>query len=178
MGTETASELTFPGSGVCTDCVSICVMRILGCFMRRISVASNPIQTIDNDTAYLIVYYTFELHSTPREFHKIIFVLFPLGLVPDKPINLTVTNITSRSAEISWLDPKDQGRYGISRFWIKLKKENSQIISITTTVKVNAYEINNLTSYTTYEISVAAGNRYGFGEETITSLLTSEEGEW
>jgi hypothetical protein len=46
-----------------------------------------------------------------------------------------------------------------------------------TTGKVNKYEINNLTPYTTYEISVAAGNDYGFGEESNTSFLTSEEGE-
>jgi hypothetical protein len=42
---------------------------------------------------------------------------------------------------------------------------------------VNKYEINNLTPYTTYEIFVAAGNYYGFGEESNTSFLTSEEGE-
>ena len=76
---------------------------------------------------------------------------------------------------MSWLDPKDRG-YGISRFSIKLNKENSQILSITTG-KVNKYKIINLTSYNTYEISVAAGNSYGIGEETLTSFLTSEEGE-
>ena len=114
------------------------------------------------------------------KYFKIIFVLFYIGLVPYKPTNLTVTNITSRSADVSWLDPKRRGvhvNFYISRFWIKLKKENSLILSITTG-KVNEYEINNLTSYTTYEISVAAGDSYyGFGEETTTSFLTSEEGE-
>ena len=110
------------------------------------------------------------------KYFKIIFALFYIGLVPDKPTNLTVTNITSRSADVSWLDPKKRGIFGLSRFWIKLKKENSEILSITTG-KVNEYEINNLTSYTRYEISVAGGNSYGFGEETITSFLTSEEGE-
>ncbi|CAB3981683.1 Receptor-type tyrosine- phosphatase delta, partial [Paramuricea clavata] len=90
------------------------------------------------------------------------------------PINLTVTNIKSRSAEISWPDPKDRERFGVSRFWIKLKKENSLILNITTG-RVNEYEISNLTPYTTYEISVAAGNDYGFGEESNTSFLTSEE---
>ncbi len=111
------------------------------------------------------------------KYFKIIFVLFYTGLVPDKPTNLTVTNIMSRSADVSWLDPKRRGRYdSFSRFWIKLKKENSLILSITTG-KVNEYEINNLTSYTTYEISVAAGNSRGFGEETTISFLTSEEGE-
>ena len=110
---------------------------------------------------------------------KIIFVLFSIGLLPGKPTNLTVTNITSRSAGVSWLDPEKQGRskliYNdrISRFWIKLKKENSEILRITTG-KVNEYEIISLTSYTTYEISVAAGNSHGFGEETTTSFLTSE----
>ncbi len=112
------------------------------------------------------------------KYFKIILVLFYIGLVPDKPTNLTVTNITSRSADVSWLDPVRQGFIYpyISHFWIKLKKENSLILSITT-AKVNEYEINNLTSYTRYEISVAGGNSYGFGEETITSFLTSEEGE-
>ena len=94
------------------------------------------------------------------------------------PINLTVTNIKSRSAEISWQDPEDHERFGVSRFWIKLKKENSLILNITTG-KVNKYEINNLTPDTTYEISVAAEtDDYGFGEESITSFLTSEEGEF
>jgi hypothetical protein len=95
--------------------------------------------------------------------------------LPDKPINLTVTSITSRSAEISWLDSENEGRFGLSRFWIKLKKENSRILNITTG-RVNKYEINNLTPYSTYEISVAAGNDYGFGEESNTSFSTSEEG--
>jgi ABC-type amino acid transport system permease subunit len=91
------------------------------------------------------------------------------------PINFTVTNITSRSAEISWQYPKDHRGFGVSRFWIKLKKENSLTLNITTG-KVNEYKINNLTPYTTYEISVAAGNYYGFGEGSNTSFLTSEEG--
>ncbi|CAB4004464.1 collagen alpha-1(XIV) chain isoform X6, partial [Paramuricea clavata] len=98
-------------------------------------------------------------------------------IAPDKPTNLTVTNITSRSAEISWQDPENHGRYGFSRFWIELKKDNSLILNITTG-KVNKYEINNLTPDTTYEISVAAeSDYYGLGEESITSFLTSKEGE-
>ena len=98
---------------------------------------------------------------------------------PDKPTNLAVANIKSRSAKISWLDPIFHGVNGrASRFWIKLTKENFLLLNITTG-KVNIYKINNLTPYTTYEISVAAGNQdYGFGEESNTSFLTSEEGEF
>ena len=113
-------------------------------------------------------FHNYLLHTS-----KLYFVLFPTAVLPDKPTNLTVTNITSRSAEISWLDPHNQGKYGLSKFRIKLKKENFLILDIPTR-KVNKYVIYNLTPYTTYEISVAAGNRYGFGEETTTSFLTSE----
>ena len=102
-----------------------------------------------------------------------------LGLVPDKPRNLTVANITSSSAVISWLDP-DPPRFSksySSRFFIKLKKHNTLVLNISTG-KVNECELNNLTPYTTYEISVAAGNdEYGFGEDSFIAFITSEEGE-
>jgi hypothetical protein len=41
-------------------------IRLKACFVRRISVASNAIKTIDNDTINLIKlhYLLFELHST------------------------------------------------------------------------------------------------------------------
>ena len=101
--------------------------------------------------------------------------LFSLALVPDQPTSVTVTTITSRGAEISWIDPVNTGDGGLLRFRIKLKKDNSLIQNITTN-KVNQYTLNNLIPYTTYEITVAAGNKHGFGEEAITSFLTSEEG--
>ncbi len=99
-----------------------------------------------------------------------------VALLPDKPTNLMVTNIKSRSAEISWLDPENTGDGNLTGFWIKLKKENSLLLN-TTTNKLNKYERDNLTPYTTYEITVAAGNKHGFGEETITSFITPEEGK-
>ncbi len=103
-------------------------------------------------------------------------ISFFLALLPDKPRNLTVTNIKSRSAEISCLDPENTGDSDLTRFWIKLKK-NKFLNLNTTTDKVNEYKLDNLTPYTTYEISVAAGNKHGFGEETNTSFITSEEGK-
>ena len=83
----------------------------------------------------------------------------------------------SRRAEISWIDPQNTGDGGLTGFLIKLKKGNSLIVNITTN-KINRYQINNLTPYTTYEISVAAGNKHGFGEETIISFITTEEGQF
>ncbi|CAB4010486.1 Down syndrome cell adhesion molecule Dscam2, partial [Paramuricea clavata] len=101
-------------------------------------------------------------------------ISFFLALLPYKPTNLTVTSIKSRSAEISWLDPENRADKVLSKFWIKMKKENSLILN-TATDKVNKYKLDNLTPYTTYEISVAAGNQNGFGKGIITSFLTSEE---
>ena len=101
---------------------------------------------------------------------------FSPALLPDQPTNLTVINIKSRSAEISWIDPVNTGYGTLTRFWIKLTKDNSVIQNITTN-KVNQYTLNNLIPYTTYEITLAPGNKHGFGDETITLFLTSEEGE-
>ena len=95
---------------------------------------------------------------------------------PDKPRNLTVISITSRSVEISWANPKNRGLYGISRFLITLKKDNSPIFSIITTGIVNRYEINYLNPYITYEVSVTAGNYRGFENAATSLFLTAEEG--
>ena len=109
---------------------------------------------------------------------KMLFTIIPfiLALLPDKPTDLTVTNIKSRTARMYWVDPNNAGDGNLTGFWIKLKKENFVIQNITN-YNENEYEIHNLTSYTTYKISVAAGNKHGFGEETITSFKTSEEGK-
>ena len=102
---------------------------------------------------------------------------FLLALLPDKPLNLTVNKIMSRSAEMSWKDPQNTGDGNLKRFWIELRKENALIRNITT-VKVNKYQIDNRTPYTTYKISVAAGNKHGFSGGIISLFTTSEEGEF
>ena len=109
-------------------------------------------------------------------FQKYILYNFFIGLVPDVPINLAVTNLTPRSAKISWERDRDYlFPNPFSTYWIRLKKNNSLILNTTTTRK--RYEITNLTPNTRYEISVAAQNRYGLGQDTFTSFLTPEDGE-
>jgi hypothetical protein len=100
-------------------------------------------------------------------------ISFFLARFPDKPTNLKVTNIKSRSADISWVDPENTGDGDLTGFWIR---GNSSILNKVTN-KVNKYKFDNLTPYTTYEISVAAGNKHGYSEGTITSFSTTEEGE-
>jgi hypothetical protein len=88
-----------------------------------------------------------------------------------------VTNITSRSAVISWQDPENPGYYGYSTFCIKLKTDNVPILNITTG-RENEYVLHNLTPDTAYEISLAAGSRIGnlFGDEATTTFETLPEG--
>ena len=101
-------------------------------------------------------------------------------MLPDKPASIMATNITSRSVVISWEDPQNKGESneGITGVWIKLKEDHKSSLTLNiTTNKVNKYKIANLTSKTTYEIFVAAGNKNGFGEGIVDSFTTSEEGE-
>ncbi|XP_028402627.1 uncharacterized protein LOC114525465 [Dendronephthya gigantea] len=95
-------------------------------------------------------------------------------LYPDQPRNITVSNITTRSVEISWIDPENQGLTNVSRFRIKMKKDDSLILNITTG-KIYEYKIDKLTTYTSYEISLAAGNKDGFSEENTIVFSTGEE---
>ena len=89
-----------------------------------------------------------------------------------------MTGITSTSVKISWQSPKDWGKYRLSRFWIKIKRDSSLIRSIITPGRQYTYQINHLTPYTEYEISVAGGNDRGYEQWTISSFLTSEEGRF
>ena len=97
---------------------------------------------------------------------------------PDKPRSLAMTGITSTSVKISWQSPKDWGKYRLSRFWIKIKRDSSLIRSIITPGRQYTYQINHLTPYTEYEISVAGGNDRGYEQWTISTFLTSEEGKF
>ena len=125
---------------------------------------------------------------------KIAYYFVSVGLTPDKPQGLTVTNITSRSAAISWLEARRdyhilryffrrhryrfKGRYDdfrISGFLIQLKKNRTLVQNITTG-KVNEYKLYKLAPHSWYEVSIAAGNHYGFGEFILASFLTFEEG--
>ncbi|XP_028397384.1 uncharacterized protein LOC114521168 [Dendronephthya gigantea] len=114
------------------------------------------------------LYFEYQCSNSSKDFEK------KCAVFPDQPRNLTVTSIKSRNAKISWIGPENEGYYGVSLFRIRLKKDNSLILN-TTTGKITEYLLSNLTPYTRYVLSVAAGNVKGIGDEKITSFLTSEE---
>ena len=53
----------------------------------------------------------------------------------------------------------------------------SVVLYINHTIKMNEREVRRLTPYTEYEISLAAGNIYGFGEERNLIFISAEAGE-
>ncbi|XP_028402403.1 uncharacterized protein LOC114525343 [Dendronephthya gigantea] len=97
------------------------------------------------------------------------------ALYPDQPRNLTVSNIKSRNVEISWIDPENQGFTSVSRFFIIMKKADNSLILNIITGKINEYIIDKLTPYTSYEISVAAGNNDGFSSAKTIMFSTRED---
>ena len=51
------------------------------------------------------------------------------------------------------------------------------VLNINHTNKINEKEVQGLSPYTEYEISIAAGNVYGFGEERNVTFTSAEAGE-
>ncbi|XP_028417483.1 uncharacterized protein LOC114541876 [Dendronephthya gigantea] len=97
------------------------------------------------------------------------------AVLPGTPRNLTLTDITSRSADVSWLESEHPAHTLRIRYLIKVITDNSVILNVTTDRNVYRYKIDHLTPYTVYEISISARNYYGFGVAASTSFLTSEE---
>ena len=73
----------------------MCMPEIKACFLRRISVASNAIQTIDNEMIHLIIYC---LNCIRRDWNA----TYKTGL---KPVFFCLNLISS-----TWFQPKAQGQ--------------------------------------------------------------------
>ena len=92
-----------------------------------------------------------------------------------KQFNLV--KVTSSSVIFSWNPPiTDRFEKPILYYHIKIQKKISRfvVLNIIHTNKINEKEIQGLSTYTEYELSIEAGNVYGFGEEK-TFIFTSGE---
>ena len=93
---------------------------------------------------------------------------------------MTIINITSSSVTFTWNPPIiDRFEKPILYYYIKIQKKFSRflVLNITHTNKINEKEVQGLSPYTEYEISIAAGNVYGFGEERNITFTSAEAGE-
>ena len=93
---------------------------------------------------------------------------------------LTLVKITSSSVTFSWNPPTiDRFEKPILYYHIKIQNKISRLVvlNINYTNKINEKEEQGLSPYTEYEISIAAGNVYGFGEEKTVIFTSGETGK-
>ena len=93
---------------------------------------------------------------------------------------MTLVKISSSSVTFSWNSPIiDRFEKPILYYYIKIQKRFSGflVLNINHTNKINEKEVQGLLPYTEYEISIAAGNVYGFGEERNVTFTSAEAGQ-
>ena len=97
-------------------------------------------------------------------------------LLPEKPRNLSVSNIERNSARLSWLPLQGlDSMETVQKFKIIVTKEELQILVVQVS-NVNEYVISNLSPYTTYQVFLAAANTRGVGEKASVEFITAEAG--
>ena len=112
-------------------------------------------------------------------YFKAVILCFFLELLPDQVKQLTLVKITSSSVTFSWNPPTiDRFEKDISYYHIKIQKMISRflVLNINHTNKINEKEVQGLSPYTEYELSIAAGNVYGIGEEKTVTITSGETG--
>ncbi|XP_028402297.1 uncharacterized protein LOC114525264 [Dendronephthya gigantea] len=98
------------------------------------------------------------------------------SIKPGRPFNLTVNKITSRSAEVSWLDPVVSSKNPVTRFWIILKHGGARVINKVIIFRgENKFSMKDLTPFTNYEVSVALANSKAYGDRVKIAFRTGEE---
>ena len=98
-------------------------------------------------------------------------------MLPDQVKQLFLA--TSSSVTFSWNPPIiDRFEKPISHYYIKIQKKFSGflVVNINETNNINEKEVQGLSPYTEYEISIAAGNVYGIGEEKAVIFTSGETG--
>ena len=105
-------------------------------------------------------------------------IFFPHSPVPSgSPQNITATDISSRSATLTWSPPLPEDQNGnITAFFINASVVGSdemfQLVSESTIL-----EIETLTPFTTYSFLIAASTSVGLGPfSTVLTVQTPEDG--
>ena len=93
---------------------------------------------------------------------------------PSDPLNLTVTGITYKSVNLTWIAPIDTGGYTTVNYIITVTPLNN----ITTDDNITSYIVTGLMFGITYNFTVRANNSIGQGEpsNTVTVTLPAAEG--
>ena len=90
---------------------------------------------------------------------------------------LPLVKLTSSSVTFSWNPPViDRFETPILYYHIKIQKTISRflVLNINHTNKINEKEVQGLSPYIEYKLSIAAGNVYGIGEEKTVPFTSGE----
>ena len=116
----------------------------------------------------------------PQILFKRSYSLYFSELLPGQVKILPFVKLTSSSVTFSWNPPIiDRFEKPILYYYIKIQKKISRflVLNINHTNKINEKEVQGLSPYTEYEISIAAGNVYGIGEEKTVPFTSGETGK-
>lgn len=108
-----------------------------------------------------------QLHSMCMDIN----FLFLSELLPGVPRNITLSNVTAYTADLSWIKPADTGDGSLNEYQISLFRDE-RLVSKNTS-KFAAWHFDTLRPYTQYTVVVRAGNRHDYGRETELAFRTN-----
>ena len=101
--------------------------------------------------------------------------------IPSSPLNITITNKTYQSVNLSWAPPIDTGGYATVNYIIMFIPfncdNNLTTTTITTDSNITSYIITGLMFGTTYNFAVRANNGIGQGESSSAVTAATLPGE-
>ena len=108
-------------------------------------------------------------------------LFFTVAVTPGKPNNFTVEVISSKTVQISWLDPVVASVEPVKFLWIVLKQEKvttyNKIFKDVDKKPKNNFMFKNLAPFTEYSGYVVLGNDNGYGEKVSFKFITAEAGK-
>ena len=102
-------------------------------------------------------------------------------MTPGKPNNFTVKSISSKTVQISWLDPVVASVKPFTHLWIVLKQKKALYYNIifddVDKKPKNSLMFKNLAPFTNYSGYVSLANNNGYGEKFNFLFITAEAGK-
>jgi len=98
-------------------------------------------------------------------------------LVAGAPNNLTVASVMSSSVTVTWEEPTEVNGI-LSGYRIQVLMGSEVISSDTVPGNTTRFEATSLQPFTEHTLEVAAINGVGLGDKAVTTVITSEAGEY
>ena len=99
-----------------------------------------------------------------------------VGDIPGRPEDLSVSNVTRDSVDLSWKEPQDNGGKPILKYIIEMSTSASERWLKVSSSSTTHYTVCNLSGKTTYQFRILAENHYGHSSPSYPSnAITTKE---